>query len=86
MIAGTPRHMEQARDTDEDALGGQFASIILGGARQLEHDDSSAEGILLLRPLYHPTEHTDRIRTVQEAFRVLRPGSCWLRVSIALLP
>lgn len=45
-----------------------------GDARQLHAESSSADTVLLLGPLYHLTERTDRLRALGEATRVVRPG------------
>ena len=36
--------------------------------------DASADGVLLLGPLYHLTERADRLKALREAHRVLRNG------------
>jgi ubiquinone/menaquinone biosynthesis C-methylase UbiE len=51
-----------------------IASCSVGDARQLEFDDEIAEAVLLLGPLYHLIEAQDRIRSLTEAYRVLKPG------------
>jgi len=50
-----------------------IASIAVGDARQLSFGDNSADAVLLLGPLYHLTERNDRIASLYEAHRVLRP-------------
>lgn len=64
-------HVEQAR-----RLAGPQRCITaeVGDARQLGVDDESADTVLLLGPLYHLTDRADRIRALQEAGRVVRPG------------
>src|SRR5690349_7412052 len=62
-----PLHVDQAR-----ALGGFEA--VLGDARRLDEPDESADAVLLLGPLYHLTERSDRVCALQEARRVVRPG------------
>jgi ubiquinone/menaquinone biosynthesis C-methylase UbiE len=52
----------------------QIVRMTVGDARHLEDDDSSVDAVLLLGPLYHLTERKDRIVSLKEAFRVLRPG------------
>ena len=46
----------------------------LGDARSLDAPDHSVDVVLLLGPLYHLTDSTDRARALDEAVRVLRPG------------
>ena len=68
LIDPVPLHREQAT-TD-----GRF-SVAPGDARHLAEDDASYDAVLLLGPLYHLTERTDRVRTLAEARRVTRPGA-----------
>lgn len=74
LIDGTPRHIDQAEAATQKTGGPPLASIKLGDAQQLDHADSSVDGVLLLGPLYHLTERNDRILALREARRVLRPG------------
>ena len=67
LIDPVPLHLEQAR------ADGRF-SVAPGDARSLPEDDGSYDAVLLLGPLYHLTERTDRIRALAEASRVTRPG------------
>jgi SAM-dependent methyltransferase len=67
LIDPVPLHREQAT-TD-----GRF-SVAPGDARSLAESDSSYDAVLLLGPLYHLTERTDRIRALAEARCVTRPG------------
>jgi SAM-dependent methyltransferase len=52
-------------------------SCRVGDARALDLPSAVADVVLLLGPLYHLTEASDRARALQEAARVLRPGG-WL--------
>src|SRR5918994_4554119 len=54
-----------------------LASCRIGDARALDVPDATAHIVLLLGPLYHLTEASDRARALTEARRVLRPGG-WL--------
>ena len=54
-----------------------LASCRIGDARALDVPDDTADIVLLLGPLYHLTEASDRARALNEASRVLRPGG-WL--------
>lgn len=47
---------------------------LVGDARDLQFDDDSFDAVLLLGPLYHLQEWSDRLRAWQEALRVLTPG------------
>jgi ubiquinone/menaquinone biosynthesis C-methylase UbiE len=74
-----PLHVEQARESF-DRLGLRNARAQLGDARQLPYASRSQDVALLLGPLYHLTAREDRLRALQEASRVLRPGG---RVAVA---
>jgi SAM-dependent methyltransferase len=52
---------------------GRF-SVASGDARHLAEDDGSYDAVLLLGPLYHPTDRTDRVGALAEARHVTRPG------------
>lgn len=67
LIDPVPLHREQER------ADGRF-SVAPGDARHLTEGDGSYDAVLLLGPLYHLTERTDRIRALAEARRVTRPG------------
>lgn len=67
LVDPVPLHREQAR------ADGRF-SVAPGDARSLGEDDASYDAVLLLGPLYHLTERTDRVRVLAEARRVTRPG------------
>jgi SAM-dependent methyltransferase len=66
LLDAMPLHVEQARDLGLDA--------VVGDARALPWEDASADGALLLGPLYHLIERSERIAALREARRVLRPG------------
>ena len=67
LVDPVPLHVEQA-----GARGGFTAA--LGDARRLEDADETADAVLLLGPLYHLTERSDRVGALVEARRVVRPG------------
>jgi ubiquinone/menaquinone biosynthesis C-methylase UbiE len=71
-----PLHVEQAA-----AVGSFTASV--GDARSLDQRDESQDAVLLLGPLYHLTERTDRLRALAEARRVLRPGGALAAAAIS---
>ncbi len=69
-----PKHIEQARSASALQPDHPLASCEVGDARCLSSSDSTADGILLLGPLYHLVEREDRIACLREAYRSLRPG------------
>ncbi|MGW1001105.1 class I SAM-dependent methyltransferase [Streptomyces sp. NPDC002520] len=66
LVDPIPRHIEQAGQTG--------ASVELGDARQLTAADASYDVVLVLGPLYHLPNRSDRDRALAEAYRVLKPG------------
>ena len=82
LVDGVPLHIAQAQAAAQKAGGHPLASIQLGDARTLDHPDNSADGALLLGPLYHLIEQSDRILALREAHRALRPGGVVLAAGI----
>jgi SAM-dependent methyltransferase len=66
----TPRHVELV----EAGLRSKGVTAEVGDARQLPVADQSFDVVLLLGPLYHLTERSDRIRALREARRAVRAG------------
>jgi ubiquinone/menaquinone biosynthesis C-methylase UbiE len=73
LVDPVPLHVEQAAQASA-AAGRRLGSATIGDARALSRADASADAVLLLGPLYHLTERTDRLQALREAARVLRPG------------
>ena len=69
-------HIHQAR-----AAGVLDASV--GDARDLPIEDRAADVVLLLGPLYHLTERSDRAGALGEARRVTRPGGLLVAACIS---
>jgi ubiquinone/menaquinone biosynthesis C-methylase UbiE len=69
-------HVRQAHDA-----GVQNAFV--GDARQLQLESDLADAVLLLGPLYHLTEFQDRLRALEEARRVTRPGGLVIAAGIS---
>ncbi|MEZ7129532.1 class I SAM-dependent methyltransferase [Nonomuraea sp. AD125B] len=67
LLDPVPRHVQRAA-----RLAG--VSAPLGDARPLPAADASQDAVLLLGPLYHLPDRADRVRTLTEARRALRPG------------
>jgi ubiquinone/menaquinone biosynthesis C-methylase UbiE len=79
LVDPVPLHVEQARQSPGEQ---PLASATVGDARRLDHPDASADAVLLLGPLYHLTERSDRLLALSEARRVARPGGVVLAVGI----
>ena len=71
-------HVRQAREASSG-----LASADVGDARSLPQADGSADAVLLLGPLYHLQERADRLRALEEARRVLRPGGLLAAAAIS---
>jgi ubiquinone/menaquinone biosynthesis C-methylase UbiE len=80
LIDPVVRHVEAAARIDP-TRGSLRAR--LGEARQLECADESFDVVLLLGPLYHLQERPDRVRALEEATRVLRPGGLLFAAAIS---
>jgi ubiquinone/menaquinone biosynthesis C-methylase UbiE len=76
LIDPVPKHIDLARAASARQPKHPLASIKLGDARKLEQADNSVDAVLLLGPLYHLTERSDRLTALREAHRVLRPEGC----------
>jgi SAM-dependent methyltransferase len=63
-----PAHVEQVR------AGNPPIEAEVGDARDLRFASASHDAALLLGPLYHLHDRTDRVRALREAARVTRPG------------
>ena len=70
-------HVEQARALHPGITAQE------GDARSLDEPDQSADVVLLLGPLYHLTEKSDRIQALREARRVLRDGGLLFAAGIS---
>jgi ubiquinone/menaquinone biosynthesis C-methylase UbiE len=75
-------HVDEARAAAE-AQGLALASAVVGDARELPLGDASIDVVLMLGPLYHLQERDDRLRALQEAHRVLRPGGLLAAAAIS---
>ena len=73
LVDASPRLVAEA---DRRSAGSRerLASCRVGDARALDFADECAEIVLLLGPLYHLTQPSDRARALSEARRVLKPG------------
>jgi len=79
LVDAVPLHVEQARNRE----GSRIASATVGDAKHLQREDDSVDAALLMGPLYHLTERSDRIRSLKEAARVLKRGAMLCAVGIS---
>jgi SAM-dependent methyltransferase len=78
-------HVTQALAASGRQPAAPLASAVVGDARRLDRPDACADAVLLLGPLYHLTERADRLATLAEARRVLRPGGVLAAAAISRL-
>jgi ubiquinone/menaquinone biosynthesis C-methylase UbiE len=76
LLDPVPRHVVAAQ------AHGTFSASV-GDARQLPNEAGSVDAVLLLGPMYHLTETTDRRRALLEALRVLRPSGVLMAAAIS---
>jgi SAM-dependent methyltransferase len=82
LIDAVPRLVDVARRRNEGAEW-PLASCRVGDARALPFDDSSADLVLLLGPLYHLPRRDDRRTALSEARRALRSGGVLVAAGIS---
>jgi SAM-dependent methyltransferase len=80
LVDPMPRHVAAAR-----ALGAAGLPITAstGDARRLTQPDDAFDAVLMLGPLYHLTERSDRLQAWREALRVARPGGVVIAAAIS---
>ena len=83
LIDPVPGHIEQALARKRSIDPEPDVECRVGDARDLKAPDASADGILFFGPLYHLRERRDRITSLKEAHRVLKPGGPILAVGIS---
>lgn len=83
LVDAVPSHVGQARHASEEQPGHPIASLAIGDARALDWSDDSVDVVLLMGPLYHLTERSDRVAALREANRVLKPRGLLFAVAIS---
>jgi ubiquinone/menaquinone biosynthesis C-methylase UbiE len=83
LVDPVPLHVEQARIAAGVRPGAALASAEVGDARALQLPDAHADAVLLLGPLYHLAERTERLRALAEARRVCRQGGVIIAAAIS---
>ncbi len=82
VIEPVQRHVDHVAETARRQNLGDLTSE-LGDARDLSSVPEGADAVLLLGPLYHLTEASDRAEALAEARRVVRPGGVVIAVGIS---
>ena len=77
LVDPVPLHVRQVLEASATRANGRLASATIGDARALDRPDTSVDVLLMLGPLYHLLERTDRLAALAEGRRVLKPGG-WL--------
>lgn len=77
-----PLHIEQAlKDSQSQKI--KLISAKVGDARDVDLDDASMDVVLLLGPMYHLQERSDRIQALEEAHRLLKSGGLLMVATIS---
>ncbi len=83
LVDYVPLHVVQATRASARQPRHSLASATVGDARHLDFPDACAEAVLLLGPLYHLPERTDRLAALREAYRVLKPSGFLFAATIS---
>ncbi|MBN2443010.1 MAG: class I SAM-dependent methyltransferase [Spirochaetales bacterium] len=83
LIDPVPKHVEAARKASSLQKDRPLTSCTIGNALDLQFEDNFADIILLMDPLYHLQNKQDRIKALQEAYRVLQKGGIIFAVGIS---
>lgn len=83
LVDPMPLHITQAEQASARQPGHPIRSCQLGDARCVPLADASVDAVLLHGPLYHLTESEDRLLTLREASRLLKPGGLLFAVAIS---
>ena len=82
LLDATPWHIEEAKRKEEEA-GKKLGSVQVGDGRDLPFDSNTFDLVLLFGPLYHLQDEKDRIQSIKEAHRILKPGGIVLAATIS---
>ena len=82
LIDPVETHLDQAKAFALSS-GITLPSITRGDARHLDVSSGIADAVLLLGPLYHLVEHSDRLQALREAYRILKPGGVLFAAAIS---
>ena len=83
LVDPVPDHIEQAKTRAAKTNATNIQTCRVGDARNLDFEDSLADAVLLMGPLYHLIEKADRIQALIEAKRVLKQSGILVAVAIS---
>lgn len=83
LVDPIPLHVELARNASARQADDPLASVHLGDARRLAFSAEIAEVVLLLGPLYHLVERSQRLKALREARRVLKKKGVLIAAAIS---
>jgi ubiquinone/menaquinone biosynthesis C-methylase UbiE len=83
LVDPVPLHVEQAQGASNSQPGKPLTSATVGDARNLKFPGNSADVVLFLGPLYHLVKRRDRMKSLSEAYRTLKPGGLLFAVGIS---
>ena len=81
LVDPVPLHVRQAEQVA--AASETPFTAALGDARSLDEPDESADAVLLMGPLYHLVDRSDRVLALSEAARVVKPGGAVVAAAIS---
>ena len=68
------RNIEMSGLLKDEYPGLELAAKEVCDARDVPREDESCDAVLFMGPLYHITDHDERIKAIRECFRLLRKG------------
>ena len=82
LVDASTRLVAEATRRSEGSAS-RIRSCQVGDARRLPFSDEVADAVLLLGPLYHLTDASDRLCALREGLRVLRSGAAMFAAAIS---
>lgn len=68
------RNIEMSRFLKDEYPGLELAAAEACDARDVPREDESCDAVLFMGPLYHITDHDERIKAIRECHRLLKKG------------
>jgi len=83
LVDPVPFLVEQAKEASAAQKNAHIKSISVGDARRLEFPQSFADIVLLMGPMYHLVEKSERLIALSEAHRVLKKSGFLIVAAIS---